>query len=287
VDVSRFLASVDLVLRRHGWSEAYSAAVEAFVKGYRTAIDVDDYLPPDPAVVIRLRQRPRRDAAGFLQWADSLMLPLTDEVERLLPAVETAIDEYARRVRPGLPRDYFRVKRSGYLRLGVGSALTTKVLFRVEGATAADDDDVVIEAKRAGSLRGISCLTVPSSGEAVRVVAGTRQIGRLQNEVLMVLPRIGTAGFGTWWVRSWSPSYAEVDVDDYLSAAEIVEVAHDVGAQLGGRNLRGGSLPGDARGREVEREAIARLERRILDDVAAQTAELLEAWREFVARPAR
>jgi uncharacterized protein (DUF2252 family) len=285
VDVSRFLASVDLVLRRHGWSGAYPTAAEAFLAGYRKGLTVEGYLPPDPAIVTRLRQRPRRDTIAFLQWADSLMIPIVGDAARLLPTVEAAIDEFARRMRPGLPQDYFRIKRSGYLKMGVGSALTTKVLLRVEGPSSAAEDDVVIEAKRASSLGGVPCLTVPPAAEAVRVVAGTRQIGRLHNEVLMVLPKLGDAGFGTWWVRSWSPSYVEVDIDDYVSPNEIVEVAHDVGAQLGSRNLKDDSPQAQAQGRRAEGQTVEQMERRIRDRVADLTAELFEAWSRFRSQP--
>lgn len=289
VDISRFLASVDLVLRRHGWESAYPDAVTAFVAGYRAGLTIEGYLPPDPGVVTRLRQRPRGSRAEFLAWAESLMIPLAEGPRRLLPAVEAALDDYARPLRPGLAPGFFRVKRAGALKLGVGSALTTKVLLRVEGPTPDPEDDVIIEAKRASNLAGVPCLSVPPAAEAVRVVAGTQQIGRLHSEVLMVLPHLGDAGpeGGTWWVRNWQPSYVEVDIDDYESAAEIVAVAEDVGAQLGSRNLRGETPSAQVLGRLLEGQTIEQLGRRMREDIAAQTAELIAAWEDFRAKPVR
>ena len=143
---------------------------------------------------------------------------------------------------------------------------------------------LIVEAKRSGDLSAVPCLDVVARG-AVRVVTGSERIGRLRHQFMMVLPLFRATGSDDprWWLRSWDPSYREVDVADYVSADEIVEVAHDVGAQLG----RGHMAAPDAGGaREVSQQVrrLDGLEPRIRSAVADQTAELVKAWRRFRAR---
>jgi hypothetical protein len=284
LDVTRFLASVDLALDQRGWNGSRDKATGAFLAGYRASLSDTTYLPSDPSAVTRLRAKEARDAHEFLAWVDSLMLPLDPEYEAAVPFVRAVLEEHARRVKPGMPAAFFRVKKTGRLNLGVGSALASKVLLRLEGSSSADDDDVIVEAKRSGDLSAVPCLDVVARG-AVRVVTGSERIGRLRHQFMMVLPPFRASGSDEprWWLRSWDPSYREVDLADYVSADEIVEVAHDVGAQLG----RGHMAAPDAGGaREVSQQVrrLDGLEPRIRSAVADQTAELVKAWRRFRER---
>jgi uncharacterized protein DUF2252 len=286
LDMTRFLASLDLALDQRGWSAARPRASAAFFAGYRASLPDGEYLPPDPAAVTRLRAQCPREMHDFLAWVDSLMLPLDPEYEAAVPFVRATLEEYAGRVRPGMPASFFRVKKTGRLNLGVGSALASKVLFRLEGSTRSDDDDVVVEAKRSGDLTAVSCLQAADAPGAVRVVTGSEQIGRLHHQFIMVLPPYRDSGSDTprWWLRSWEPSYREVDIADYVSADEIVEVAHDVGAQLGHGHMA--ARPADDRPRDASQQlrAVDQIEARIRQAVTEQTAELMEAWRRFRAR---
>ena len=284
LDVTRFLASLDLALDERGWSEARRKATAAFLAGYRASLNDRTYLPTDPSAVTRLRAKDARDAHQFLAWTDSIMLPLDPAFEGIVASARAALEEYAGRVRPGTPASFFRIKKTGRLNLGVGSALASKLILRVEGPSTADDDDMIIEAKRTGDLTGVSCLAVGAPG-AVRVVTGSEQIGRLRHEILMVLrlDRTVTSDAERWWLRNWDPSYREVDVADYLSGDEIVEVAHDVGAQLG-RGHMAAADAGEARDASQQVRRLEGLEPRIRQAVADQTAELLDAWRRFRAR---
>jgi hypothetical protein len=283
LDITRFLASVDLALRNRGWTEFHKRAVDAFFEGYRWALRDPSYLPPDPAVICRLRAIPARDERVFLAWADSLMLPLDPALERALPVAYSALEEYRRRFRPDAPPDYFRMKKVGRLNLGVGSALSTKVLFRFEGPTHSEDDDVIVEAKRASDLSGISCLRAPPMTGAMRVVTGVEQMGRLRHEILMVIPAPREAAVSRWWLRNWDNAYREVDIADYADGSELVEVARDVGAQLGHGNLREAKEGSNPAALPMEQRALDRLEARARQAAADGTAELLDAWKAFRA----
>ena len=133
LDVTRFLASLDLALDQRGWSAVRPRASAAFFAGYRASLSDTTYLPPDPAAVTRLRAQRPREMHEFLAWVDSLMLPLDPEYEAAVPFVRAALEGHAGRVRPGMPAGFFRVKKTGRLNLGVGSALASKVLLRLEG----------------------------------------------------------------------------------------------------------------------------------------------------------
>jgi hypothetical protein len=286
LDVTRFLASLDLALDQRGWSAVRPRASAAFFAGYRASLSDRAYLPPDPAAVTRLRAQRPREMHDFLAWVDSLMLPLDPEYDAAVPFVRAALEEYAGRVRPGMPAGFFRVKKTGRLNLGVGSALASKVLLRLEGSSRADDDDVVVEAKRSGDLSAVSCLHAVVAPGAVRVVTGSEQIGRLHHQFIMVLPPYRDTGSDAprWWLRSWEPSYREVDIADYVSADEIVEVAHDVGAQLGYGHMPTPDTGGGPRDASQQLRALDQIEARIRQAVTEQTAELTEAWRRFRAR---
>lgn len=283
IDIVRFLGSLDLLVRRRGWVADRDVLFGAFFDGYRRGLERPDYLPAEPAVVTRLRRQPGRDQRAFLAWADSLMVPLTNDEAAAVDKGTGRFREFMSVARADLPKDFLSVKAKGRLRLGIGSALTAKLLIRVEGPTASPDDDVVIEAKQLSDLRDIACLTVPAQREAFRVVEGTEQIGRLRHEILSIVPGPFSAqpDVNHWWIRSWEWSYREVDVDAYQSVVELADVARDVGAQLGSTNVRDTNRATEAQQRVRERDALARLEPRIRTTVVDLVDEVMQAWEGF------
>ena len=95
-----------------------------------------------------------------------------------------ALDRLVRRDRPDIAPGYFTVVRAGWLRMGVGSAATRKVLIRVQGPTPDPNDDQLLEAKEVANLEGVDCVEGPTTDPAVRVIAGARQLGRLKHDIL-------------------------------------------------------------------------------------------------------
>src|SRR5262249_21688235 len=128
----------------------------------------------------------------------------------------------------------------GWVHLGVGSALAQKVLIRVQGRTADPEDDELFEAKEVSNLDGLKCLEEPSAPSAVRIIDGTRHLGRLRHDIIAIGPTLlvaptenGAQHYLEWWVSSWEPSYREVRLSDLRSVADLSDIAYDAGVQLG------------------------------------------------------
>ena len=285
IDLVRFLGSLEMTAHQRGWSQERNVAADAFLRGYRRALQDPTYLPSDPSVVQRIRKTASRSQAEFLAWAESLMQPPSSEDVAALKAAWPRLEAYAREADPSVTPDYVRLKRAGWLRMGIGSALARKFLLRLEGPSPASDDDLVIEAKEVTTLRGVSCLTVPASGEVFRVVEGMSQLGRVSHRVLVVVPLfpISRPDARGWWVKNWEPSYQEVEIGDFASEQELAEVAHDVGAQLGSTSTLG-SVELAPQKRLMELESVTHLEPRIREVAHDLSSATLEAWTQFRRR---
>ena len=279
VDLVRFIGSLDLAAARRGWQSRTNHAIDQFLKGYQQALRDPLYVAPTPRVVQRLRARRVPSPAAFLASSDQRMEPVSPPIDpqaRAALALVAAEDTLA-------PSGFFTLKRIGALRMGVGSYTTPKFLMRVEGPSPADNDDVILEAKEVSDLGGLSCITTPDDGKAVRVITGLRQIGRLQHEVLSVIRGLPTDEPvpREWWLRSWDRTYVEVRIPDLRSSRDLEELALDAGAQLGSASLPAASTPAAVRERELA--TIARLEPRIRQAAADLTREMRAAWEQFRA----
>ena len=192
--------------------------------------------------------------------------------------------------RPEFSPGYFNVVRAGWLRMGVGSAVNPKILIRVQGPTTGPADDELVEAKELKDLGNLRCLEERASQPALRVIDGTRQLGRIKHNVLaagpeLVIPELTARGrrLRDWWIRSWDPSYREVRLDDIRSVKDLAAIAYDAGIQLGA----GGLL--DYQGRQAESRtralaSIARLEPRIRQETSRLVEQLLLGWQELRRR---
>jgi hypothetical protein len=193
------------------------------------------------------------------------------------------LDRLVRSDRPELAPGYFSVVRAGWLRIGVGSAATRKALIRVQGPTTAREDDVLIEIKEVANLGGLSCLEQSATPQAVRVINGTRQIGRLKYDILAVGPTMlipAAAGRAEpwldWSVASWEPSYREVRISDLRSVRDLSDISFDSGLQLGANKTPAV--------RERALAAVMKYEPRLRKETSAIVEELLAGWKELAAR---
>ena len=284
IDLVRFLGSIDLVARRRGWTAERGRLFDRFFDGYSRSLADPAYQPPEPAVVARLRARSRRTRSEFLAWGESLMQEATDAQRDDAGRSLLLIEVFVRELRPEIPAGYFRLKRGGLLRMGVGSVLVPKVLARIEGPSPAPEDDVLLEGKQLSELVGVPCVQVPVSGEAFRVIAAAEQIGRIRHGVLIVAPRREEPGPGVrdWWVRTWDETYVEVTAAEIASPDELAELVRDVGDQLGCSNLRQSIPVLETQMRRTELAAVRRLaprnrstSRRLVDELLAER----EKWR--------
>src|SRR5262245_10185487 len=250
VDIVRFLGSIDLAVRRRGWTSDRDVVFDRFVAGYRQGLTDPLHQPRRPAIVDRLQlQHATPTKQAFLAWAETLMEPMSETVTRGVTTAMTAFARVVQQERPELPDAYFRIARAGWLRLGIGSATVKKVLIRVDGPSSDPGDDVLLEAKAVRGMADVRCLEMTGSRPTFRVITGNQQLGRLKHEILvagpeMPIPELSAEGpnLADWWIRSWEPSYREIAVDDFGSVEELAAVVYDSGAQLGSGSVH---LPGE------------------------------------------
>jgi len=166
IDIVRFLGSIDLATRQRGWTSDRDALWDRFFAGYREGLSDPTIRPPEPEIVHVLRRNVPPTHRAFLAWGESQMQPMTEATSKSVVAGMAAFERFIRPGRPDLRVGYFAVKKAGWLRIGVGSAATRKVLIRIEGPTAGDDDDQLLEAKEVSSLDGVGCLDDSSTSPA-------------------------------------------------------------------------------------------------------------------------
>jgi hypothetical protein len=283
IDIVRFLGSIDLATRQRGWTRDREMLWNRFLEGYRLGLSNPDYRPRAPDIVRRLRRQAPMTRAAYLTWGESLMQPMDEAMSRSVAQGMEDFERFVRPERPELAPGYFAVVRTGWLRTGVGSAATRKALVRVQGATTARADDVLIEVKEVANLGGLSCLEDSATPPASRVINGTRQIGRLKHDILAVGPTklIPAAAdraqeWVDWWIASWEPTYREVHISDLRSATELSEIAFDSGLQLGANKtiaVRGQAL-----------SSVMKYEPRLRKEASAIVEELLAGWKELAGR---
>jgi hypothetical protein len=289
LDLVRFLGSVDLAARARGWTDQRETLFDEFFRGYRAALVDRDYKPPVPSHVWRMRERLRTLPTGeseFLAWAESLMEPVEAVDDRAIEEGRRRLAELVASGRPELPAHYLEPKRVGWLRMGVGSALTPKLLLRCEGRTRADEDDVLLEARELSDLRMVSCVDVAQSDRAVRIIEGYGRVGRIRHDIIVEVPGppAPEPGAREWWARSWEPSYRELRLDDLASPEELAEIVHDAAAQLGtGHAWTPEDDPGEAL-RAQKLEWLESMEPRMRAVARHLVEDLLEAWEIFRAR---
>ena len=291
VDIVRFLGSIDLAARQRGWTRDRDALVDRFFEGYRQGLSHPDFRPPQPDIVSRLRVQTPRSRPEFLAWGEKQMVPMSDEALRAVVLSAQAFSAILRVDRPDLPPGYFNVVRAGWLRIGVGSAVNPKILIRVQGPTSGPGDDELVEAKEVTYLGQLRCLEARASPHpTLRVVVGSRQLGRIKHNLLAAapdfpIPVLVSRGrqLRDSWIHSWEPSYREVRLNDLQSVKDLSAIAYDAGIQLGAGGLL--DLPeGQAEARTRALSAIARLEPRIRQETSRLVEQLLLGWQELRRR---
>jgi hypothetical protein len=289
LDIVRFLGSVELAARARGWMDERESLLDEFFRGYRAALRDRGYEPPLPSYVSRMREALADGPSHleFLAWAESLMEPVEELDDQSIEEGRQRLAELIGTQRPKLPSFFLEPKRIGWLRMGVGSALTPKLLLRTEGLTRADEDDFLLEARELSDLREVSCVDSSESERAARILQGYGRLGRIRHEIVVVVPNPPEPAPGAreWWARSWEASYRELQLDQLASPRELAEVVHDAGAQLGsGHAWTPEADPGETlRGQKLE--WLERTEP-LMRGVAVQMVEdLEEAW-EIFRKPA-
>jgi hypothetical protein len=283
VDVVRFGVSLRLAGEVLGWGEeGQRRGWEAFLGGYREGLRRGESKGAGgegealsvPSVVGRVRRGfggGQGERAEVLARVDGLMEPLDfDEA-----VFAEALRSYARVAAREEGEDYYRLKRVGYLRMGVGSALDEKYLFRVEGEGEGEGDDVVLEAKVVRDLGGIPCVEGAMNRGALRVLVGQARIAYQPQAHLGTMTLRGK----TFWVHAWEDHYQELVIEEgFASEEEWIEVARDVGVQLGLGHPRLIASPLDHELRVALEVWLERREGALREGVAQLAEEVKAGW---------
>jgi hypothetical protein len=280
LDLMRFAVSLRLASRMNGWDElAEGGLVRTFLLGYASALEDPAMEAPEPAVIERLRSSFNQDTTRYLAWVDSLMEPVPPEVERELQEALGSFAEVMAEEHPHVDRAYFATVSAGYLKLGVGSALDTKFIVRVEGPSSDPMDDDVIEIKRVRDLAGIDCIRTKDD-DPLRVLLSQ---ARISYEPFQWLGYI-RLDEGNFWTHGWVHNYKEIDIDrTFRSSEELAEVAYDAGVQLGIGHPKLAATPFD---QILRRQLLEHLDahpgeiERLSGELADQ---VIEAWRRFAS----
>ena len=291
IDIVRFLGSIDLAARQRSWEKDRDKLFDGFVGGYKRGLAEPEYLPPPPEIVRRLRAHAPGTRAAFLASNDSRMQPLA---EAAMKAVIVAVEAFGRvvlRERPDLVPEYFRVVRAGSVQGGVGSAATPKIIVRVQGPSENPADDELLELKKIGDLGGLRCLETPALQPTLRIIDGSKQLGRLKHSILaagpeLVIPEVAARGqrLEDWWIRSVDPSYRQVRLTDLGSVDDLAAIVHDVGVQLGAGRLQDRTVILNSFDRKRTLAATDKLEKRYRQEATKLVDDLLQGWRELVRR---
>jgi hypothetical protein len=291
VDIVRFLGSIDLAARQRSWEKDRDRLFDRFVEGYKRGLAEPHYLPPPPDIIGRLRAQAPPTRAAFLAWGESKMQPLGDTSMKAVIAAMEAVARVVLRERPDLTPEYFRVVRAGSVKSGVGSAVLPKIMVRVRGPSDDPADDELLESKKIGDLSGLSCLKTPTVQPTLRIIDGSKQLGRLKHNIMaagpeLSIPDVMATGerLQDWWIRSLDPSYREVRLTELQSVRDLAAISYDAGVQLGSGRLQDKTVPLSGYDRQRLSAVVAKLEKRYRQEASKLVDELLRGWRELVAR---
>jgi hypothetical protein len=291
IDIVRFLGSIDLAARQRFWEKHREKLFDGFVEGYKRGLAEPDYLPRAPEIVRQLRAQAPRTRAAFLVLNDSRIQPLTEGAMKAVIAAVEAFAGIVLRERPDLVSGYFRVVRAGWVQGGVGSAATPKIMVRVQGASDDPADDELLELKKIGDLGGLRCLETPAFQPTLRIIDGSKQLGRLKHSILaagpeLVIPEVAARGqrLDDWWLRNVDPSYRQVGLTDLRSVDDLAAIVHDAGVQLGAGRLQDKTPTLNSFDRKRIFAAAGKLDKRYRQEATKLVDELLLGWKELGAR---
>lgn len=288
IDIVRFLGSVDLVARQRSWQKARERVFDRFVEGYKRGLLKPEYLPPPPDIVSRLRAQTPASRTAFLAWSETKMQLLDDASMKAVVAAMAAFAQIMLPDHPELGPEYFRVVRAGSVQSGVGSGAIPKIMIRVRGPSDDPADDELFEAKKIGDLGDLTCLKTPSVQPTLRIIDGSKQLGRLKYKFLaagpeLIIPEVMARGgrLQDWWVRSLDPSYRQVSLPDIPSVGDLAAISYDAGVQLGAGRLYDRTILLSAYDRKRLLGATGRLERRYRQEASSLIDDLFRGWKEL------
>jgi hypothetical protein len=282
IDLVRFGVSLELAAREKGWPGEGRRALGAFLGGYHEALKNPNVDSPPPPAVTRARGAFALDHRLALRRADAMI----DADPAPASEIEADSRDYVTQMlADGMAASFFSIKKAGRLKLGIGSALNEKYLFRIEGWTKEADDDQILEAELVRPLSGVDCISTDQGPE--RVPLGMALIAYAPFPFSGLFTHSGR----TFWVHGWTDDYVELSIDSsFASPEDLWQVAYDVGIQLGRAHPKEAAGKGFRPGlRGILLQATRKNEgriRKVIDELAEATIGAWTAFREATAQVA-
>lgn len=285
IDVVRFGVSLHLAASQLRWPTAGARAFDAFLDAYLAALSNPGPPPPPPTIVAEIRKGFVQTREEALSRAEAAMQPVDVDGER----VQLEMNAYAAAVlelKPELTFDYFQIKNWGALTTGIGSALTQKFLFVVEGPTEERDDDVILEAKVVRPLVDVPCVQSSEEEAPIRLLDSQARISyfpyQLAGYVTTLDDRTGKKV--TFWLHEWETHYVELNVEtSFQNERQLTDIARDVGYQLGRGHTRRIADPNEAALCRSLRRQLGGLRKPITDHIQELTWDVEQAARAYRA----
>ena len=274
MDLVRFGTSIDLAQRERRFADDGSA-IAAFLRGYALALDQPGSVAPEPTLALELRRGFVADRGTALARAESLLTPLPPEKTPPTATLERASALLARAARRSPP--FFRIKKLGALKVGIGSAADERYLLRVEGPSSKEDDDVMLELKEVRRLPDLPCLHGEPDGTRILVAQATLAYEAFSYVGTLALE--SPTGQRYYWFHAWPDNYAELRIASLASPQALRDVAFDVGVQLGRGHGRHQHSSDSRRRRQQIKAALPALDLPALSAAFADATE--EAWHRF------
>jgi hypothetical protein len=281
VDLVRYAASIHLTCRGVAWSCDADRVVSAHFRAYRASLDRAPERAP-LTVTERIRRATPAAAEPWIAWAEGLLLPLASDEEERVRRGWAGFRQLEAEVHPERSAVYYDVVRVGSLQMGVGSALETKLLFRLRGPTDGPGDDLIVEARTSVPPTGNECASRPLHGGALQALMFMTLLGPRLPEVYG-FATLGPVTAPEFWVQSWVPGYRELSIKDLRSEGELVELAEDAARQLAGHFWTRFPEPLRAVQRQAQLKAFDRTAARATAAAREFADETVREWERFRA----
>ncbi|MGF1469515.1 MAG: DUF2252 family protein [Sandaracinaceae bacterium] len=279
IDLVRMGSSIDLGCRHHRFEGSVrDRAFDALLDGYLEGLMQTGPPPDEPASVAAIRASFHTERPAMLRLAQEAMEPV--DAEERSRAVQTLASYFAiqHRLAPELPEGFFTVKEIGRFRIGIGSALDTKYLIRVEGPTEDPDDDEMLEAKEVQALESVPCILTGRTVDPYRILVAQ---SRIAYQPFPFLGFVRTES-KTFWLKAWTPNYYELPVETGLTRPDVlIEIARDIGIQLGRGHIKQIAAPLGEQLRHDEAAFVRAHRADVRAAVNVLSERIVGAWQRF------
>jgi hypothetical protein len=278
LDIMRFAVSLKLACRQNNWSDYAEEIFDLFLSGYRGALSDPDTRASEPELVKLIKKKFSYDLKRYYTWVESVMEPMPRQEEIALRRELRAYIATMHIENPTLAASFFDIKRMGYLRLGIGSALDQKYLIRFEGPGKDPFDDKIAEIKEVRDLSAIDCITVSQKNDPFRILVGQSRIAYQPYDYLGYIRFQGKI----LWIHAWVQNYQEIDIGkSFQNPRQLREVAYDISVQLGLGHAKQIAAPMDLQLRRAELYLLAKTEAQIKSVCHEMYLQIVSAWEMF------